>query len=96
MPSELISTVYSSKDGVDGKNYLDTIDSDIRLSVTWAREELPPHVCLVTQSLRVDRDEHQSTTTWEPHLSWQLDRDDINRLIRTLRRARNTVFGADE
>jgi hypothetical protein len=96
MPSEPISTVFSEKDGDASTNSLSTANDTVRLSVTWGREDLPPHVNLITQVLYVDESENGRSTTWEPHLSWSLDREDINKLIRVLRRARNAVFGQDE
>lgn len=97
MPSELISTVYSETDSDGSTNAgFSTANDTVRLSVAWGREDLPPHVNLLTSVLHVDESEHCRSTSWEPHLTWSLDREDINHLIRILRRARNTVFGQDE
>lgn len=92
MPHEVISTTHPHSD----RGYTPS-DETVRISLAWGRgEDLPPHLNLITAVQRVDEDEHQRSTSWEPQASWILNRDDVNRLIRNLRRARNTVFGQDE
>lgn len=75
---------------------------DVYLAVQWGRRgdennrgDANPEPSLTTWRQEVDPDGRQAQLVPDG-TSWVLDRDGVNRLIRTLRRARDMAFGSDE
>jgi hypothetical protein len=70
-------------------------NDDRRLTVQWAKQDAADPTVLVTD-WRSDTAPDGSCSDWTPLGSYDLDRSDINRLIRVLRRARDQAYGSDE
>ena len=73
-----------------------TANNTVRMNLVWgnAATQQNPTVALGSWVIRAAPDDNQSD--WDlTGPCWVLDRADINKLIRTLRRARDQAYGAD-
>lgn len=93
-----------ARDGQEGampKEYIESAEffpeSDnsprkpIKTKITWSREDAGGHV-----QMTVFRDEGTYQSEHELPMYMTLERSQINRMIRVLRRARDQAFGRDE
>lgn len=89
MPKERINNRYFGQYGeevsADGHGTRVPLD-DSYVKVGWSREAEHVELAVMRQS-----DDEVSNERWHA----QLDRDGLNRLIRTLRKARDQAYGTD-
>lgn len=81
MPKEIINDQFRHKGTSDDPN------PDLRVEVSWQREHMDVQIGTVNPAF----EQFSEQRGWFAHL----DREGVNRLIRTLRRARDQAFGAD-
>lgn len=88
MPKEYVESSFGPRVSDDGKGSA-SVEPPFRATVGWSRDT--GHVQIAT----VDP---QKEARFDGSAGYyvDLDRDGINRLIRTLRRARDQAFGKDE
>lgn len=95
MPKEYINNRYygqhARQASSDGEDSLVALD-DSAVKVGWTKDHQHVEIAIVR-----DRDRADGTSADSDPNCWhsQFDRDGLNRLIRTLRKARDDAFGPD-
>lgn len=79
------------KEGDMPKEYTDCTVSDCRAEVSWSHVSAGGHVQLATVNPSIEETDESGARGWYV----TLDRDQINRIIRHLRTARDAAFGRD-